>query len=140
MKKIYSLIALLLLLSVPALAGTGMSEQIFSASETGATNSTVVSRTFHVGSVDRMGIWFEVDQGASGGAIQIAMDMQGSYDKTSANFVTIATVVPLQSSENVTTVTVTPPPTKYIRFVGKGMTGNATDNTVTAYMFSKDYN
>lgn len=140
MKLVYTLI-IALMCAATAHAAPGQTDRVFNGDVLGATGATVVSRTFPVANADRIGVWFQVNRGASNGLIAVDMDMQASYDDTSANFATVQTVSsPTANTVGATVNSVSAPPLKYVRFIAKGKTTNATDNTVTAYVFVKDYN
>jgi hypothetical protein len=133
------LLAIGFLIASNAYAGTGKVDQIFSGSTVNGTGNTVVGRAINVSSADKIGFWFQSTKGASVGST-IAHDivMQSSYSDTSSTFATAQTIRASSSVNTPTTVALTHPNMKFVRFFVQGGTGNATDTTITAYMFTQD--
>ena len=138
MKKLFLSISLFIFATTSSYAGSGQVERIFNADVVAGTGTTVMSRTFDVSSIDRLGVWTQAGRGASvGSTIRFDMVMQGSYTDTSSKFATMSTIG-TWADTSASASTITTPAMKYIRFYTKSTTGNATDTTVTAYLFSQD--
>lgn len=139
MKKIVSLIALVLMCSA-AYAEQGKPENIFNATTVAGTGSTVTSRIFNMNSVSGMGYWLKLAPrtgNASFTGSNVALYMEVSPNDTVANFATVTTLS--FATNNVATAgTLTVPNMKYVRFRATGLTGQATDSTITAYVFSRE--
>jgi len=137
MKK-YVLILLSLLICAPAFCDEGRIERVFNTDVVNATGGTAVSRVFNAGSCKRMGYWFKPTRGASGGQLSYDLILEGSYDTTTTHFATMATLKNAYTAVIATAETITCPAMKYIRFITKGAATNATDNTITMYLYSQE--
>ncbi len=140
-KLILGLVAFLICLSqTPSFADTtaGSEQQIFNASVVNGTGNTVTSRSFLVSSVRNMGYWFKNTNGASAGSTAVtAMKMLGSWDDVTADYATLSTVITAPNTQ-ASAGTITYPAIKFVRFQAIGNVGNATDTTVTAYLFAQE--
>jgi len=140
---IFVIAAITIFIGTNAFASSGKSEIIFDGVAVSGTGSTVTSRVFNVGSVDKMGYWFKATKAATPEGSAIRMSMEGSYDGASTTFATMQTVVPndifaTTSTPYASAGNMTVPSIKYIRFVAEGITGNATGTTVTAYLYTQE--
>ena len=135
----------LLLISTNAFASSGKVETIFDAQAVAGTGPTITSRTFNTKSAGRMGFWLKAAKAATPEGVSLAMDIEGSYSDTSSTFATMATVMALYQFPTTSTViasasTITVQSMPYVRFVIRSLTGNATGTTVTAKLFTQEYN
>jgi len=140
MKKFIVLIAALFLTTAAHATQQGKVEKIFDASTVAGTGSTITSRVFNVGSVQSMGYWLKLEPNSTNQSYKgsnVALYMQASYDDTAANFATVSTISYATNSA-ATAGTLAFPAMKYVRFRATGLTGQATDSTITAYLFTQD--
>lgn len=138
MKKFALALIASILMAVNAYAGTsvGKSEPMFDAVVLNGTGTTVTSRTFNVASVSNMGYYLDINKGASNGGVNIRLTMEVSPN--GSLWATHSTIRQSWNSIVATAGTIDVPAMSKVRFVAEGATGNATDSTVTAYLFTQE--
>lgn len=140
MKKMILLVALIVA-TANAYAGTssmGKVERAFTENTVVAgTGFTTITRTFNIASIKNMGIWWKLNAGASNGNSHTLVYMEASYDDTPGNFATVTTMS--RNTQTAATVnSLTFPDMKYVRFRATGAGTQATDSTITAYVFTQE--
>lgn len=141
MKKLIRFSALSLIalfICVDSFAAVGTVRRIFNAQTVAATGTTAVSNGFSVKSGGYFGVWYQATSASGTPNLKFVYEM--SYDDTSANYATPNSVAAIDSaltSESVQVESISPPPMPYLRFRLTGNATNATDTTVTAYLFEQ---
>lgn len=142
----YLALIVLALLSITSDASAnnnnGKVEQVWSAQTIAGTGATIVSRSFPVANIKDMGMWWKLNQAVPAtpthtSSSNVALYTEMSYDDTSTNFATVTTLT--RAVNTVSTVdTIAFKPMRYARFRATGLTGQGTDSTITAYLFTQE--
>jgi hypothetical protein len=143
MKKLALLIAFLSLTTAAyANNNNGNVQKLWDAQTIAGTGTTVVTRGIPVANVKEIGVWHKLNQAVPAtpshtSTSAVNLYMEASYDDTSANYATVSTIY--RNVNTVSTVnTITFPNMKYVRFRATGVTGQGTDSTITAYVFTQE--
>lgn len=120
----------------------GKVERLWDAQTIAGTGATIVTRAFPVANVKDMGMWWKLNPAVPAtpshtSTSSVAFYTEMSYDDTSANFATVTTLT--RTANTVSTIdTIAFKPMKYARFRATGLTGQGTDSTITAYLFTQE--
>jgi hypothetical protein len=133
-------IASLFLLCVPQVnaAPQGKIIRLFNATTINAT-ATVTSNTVLVKSGGIFGVWYKAT--SSSGTPDIKIEVEMSYDTTSANFVEpdgMSDIETQLQDENAHVKGIHPSPMKYLRIKCTGLGSNPTDTKLTLYLFTQE--
>ena len=103
------------------------------------TGATIVSRTFRMSSVrtPNIGYWLKLAPGVSSGTSNVALYTMTSPDDSSGSYATVSTIT-YATNNTATSGTIAYPYMKYVKFRATGLTGQATDSTITAYVFTQE--
>ena len=119
-------------------ASRGKILRVFNATVINAT-ATVSSSAIIVKSGGIFGVWYQAT--SSGGTPKIKLEVEMSYDATSANFIEpegMSDIVTTLNDENMHVEGIHPPPMKYLRIKCTGLSTNPSDTILTLYLFTQE--